>query len=71
VGVQQNVNNQVSLALKKYAQKINSGQLAVIGAVYDFADDLHKGVGELLIINVNGVVNQAKIKQIISRKINT
>lgn len=37
------------------------GQLTVIGAVPDFADDLHQGAGKLNIINVNGETNLVKL----------
>ncbi|MCL9683053.1 carbonic anhydrase [Legionella maioricensis] len=69
-GVQQNVNNQVNIALNKYSQKIKNEQLFVVGAVYDFANEMHKGAGELLIININGETNPAKLKKIINIKIN-
>ncbi|HRD70053.1 MAG TPA: carbonic anhydrase [Legionella sp.] len=70
VGVQQNIHNQVNLVLNKYPEKIKKEQLIVVGAVYDFANEMHKGAGELLIININGETNPAQLKKIINMKIN-
>jgi len=49
-----NVNNQVETALKHFAKDIQAGQLTVVGAVYDFRNDLQQGAGKLSIVNVNG-----------------
>lgn len=49
-----NVNNQVETALKHFAKDIQAGQLTVVGAVYDFRNDLMQGAGRLSIVNVNG-----------------
>lgn len=53
-GVTANVHNQVSLAIIKFSEEVADGNLIVIGAVMDFADDLHQGAGKLHIINING-----------------
>jgi carbonic anhydrase len=70
-GAQQNVHNQVAIAVQKYAQKIKDNRLIIVGAIYDFANEMHHGSGELLIINVNGETNSAKIKQIIDIKMSS
>ncbi|MFO0549436.1 MAG: carbonic anhydrase [Polyangiaceae bacterium] len=49
-----NVHDQVATALSKYPDKVMSGALTVVGAVYDFRNDLHRGAGKLLIVDVNG-----------------
>jgi carbonic anhydrase len=49
-----NVNNQVDTALKHFAKEIQAGQLTVVGAVFDFRNDLMQGAGKLSIVNVNG-----------------
>lgn len=61
-GVKANVNNQVAAAVKEWNGKIEEGHLMVVGAVYDFADDMKEGSGKLNIINVNGETDPAKIK---------
>lgn len=49
-----NVNDQVATALKHFAKDVQSGHLTVVGAVYDFRNDLLQGAGKLSIVNVNG-----------------
>ncbi len=61
-GVKTNVNNQVAAALKEFADKVKNRELLVVGAVYDFADDMKKGAGRLNIINMNGETDQAKLR---------
>jgi carbonic anhydrase len=61
-GVKTNVNNQVAAALKEWADKVKKGELLVVGAVYDFADDMKQGAGNLNIINVNGETDPAKFR---------
>ena len=53
-GVVANVHNQVAGALKRYGKRVQSGSLTVIGAVFDFRDDLGQGPGKLIIVDVNG-----------------
>lgn len=52
--VKENVNDQVAVALKKFHKKVASGDLLIVGAVYDFANDMKKGEGKLNIINIQG-----------------
>lgn len=61
-GVQANVNNQVAAAMKKFEHEIHEGKLTVMGAVYDFRDDLKQGYGKLVVTNINGESDQAKLK---------
>jgi len=61
-GVKTNVNHQVDAALKEFADKVKNNELLVVGAVYDFADDMKKGAGKLNIININGETDPAKIR---------
>jgi carbonic anhydrase len=61
-GVQTNVNNQVAAAMEEYAEAVKEGHLLIIGAVYDFADDMKLGAGKLNIINVNGKTDGKEIK---------
>jgi carbonic anhydrase len=61
-GVKTNVNNQVAAALQEFSGKVKKGELLVVGAVYDFADDMKQGAGNLNIINMNGETDPAKIR---------
>jgi len=59
--VRANVNAQVKAAMALFGEEIKAGTLTVIGAVYDFADDLKQGSGRLVVININGDTSPAKI----------
>lgn len=61
-GVKTNVNNQVAAAMEEFGGKVKEGHLLVLGAVYDFADDMKQGPGKLNIINWNGETDPAKIR---------
>ena len=61
-GVQANVNNQVTAAMQKFSDKVESGQLLIVGAVYDFSDEMKQGSGKLHMINMNGETDPAKLK---------
>lgn len=60
-GVKMNVNNQVDVAIKEWDKDVKEGHLMVVGAVYDFSDDMKEGAGKLNIININGETDPAKI----------
>jgi carbonic anhydrase len=57
-----NVNNQVSFSTEHFGKLIQQGQLTVVGAVYDFRNDMGKGFGRLNIVNVNGNSNAERLK---------
>jgi carbonic anhydrase len=56
-----NVNHQVETALKHFGKDVQAGQLTVVGAVYDFRNDLLQGAGKLSIVNVNGNSEPARM----------
>ena len=49
-----NIDYQVSIALNKYSEKIKNKELVILGAFYDFYNELNKGFGKLSIVNING-----------------
>jgi carbonic anhydrase len=61
-GVLDNIHDQVSEAMKLFEDKIKSGALVVVGAVYDFRNEMGMGYGKLNIININGETNSEAIK---------
>lgn len=65
-GVTANVNNQVADALAEFGDKVKAGQLLVVGAVYDFSNDMKQGAGKLNVINVNGETDAAKVKALLA-----
>jgi carbonic anhydrase len=60
-GVLDNVHDQVTVALKHFGSHVQSGQLTVVGAVYDFRDDMGHGFGKIEIVNVNGNRDQERL----------
>lgn len=52
--VVKNVHAQVAFALTKFGGRVQAGKLTVIGAVYDFRNDMAQGPGKISIVNVNG-----------------
>ncbi len=52
--VVENIHAQVRTALGHFGKMIAEGQLTVIGAVYDFRNDLGKGPGRVMVVDVNG-----------------
>ncbi|OIQ90173.1 carbonic anhydrase 2 [mine drainage metagenome] len=60
-GVKANVDNQVTLALKKFDTEVKDGTLTVIGSVYDFQNAMHQGQGRLVVININGRTDDGSI----------
>jgi carbonic anhydrase len=67
-GVKANVNNQVTDAMAEYGEAVKEGHLLIVGAVYDFADDMKQGPGKLNLINVNGQTDAAKMQAELVRK---
>lgn len=61
--VERNVDYQVELALHTYSELIRNGELTVIGAVDDFINAYGKGIGRIVITNVNGEKNVEAIKK--------
>lgn len=56
-----NVNAQVSAATQHFASFVHSGELTVVGVVYDFRNELGKGYGKLHFVNVNTNTDQARV----------
>lgn len=63
-GVKTNVNNQVAAAMSKFAEEVKEGHLTVVGAVFDFSNDMKQGAGKLNIVNVNGETDPAKLRNL-------
>lgn len=62
--VEDNIDFQVTEAIGRYADRIKSGRLAVIGSVFDCANQYGRGKNRLVIINVNGEKNEKKLKRL-------
>jgi carbonic anhydrase len=62
--VKLNVNNQVRHAMNKFEEAVLKGSLTIIGAVYDFKNEMGKGQGKLNIVNVNGETDLNRIAKL-------
>ncbi len=60
--IEANVDYQVALALSRYHDRVRSGRLAVVGSVLDFDNTYGHGVGRLVIINIDGEQDPARLK---------
>lgn len=58
----ENIHDQVRAALKQFGPRVNSGELTIVGAIYDFRNELGRGAGRLSVINVNGNQDEARLK---------
>jgi carbonic anhydrase len=54
-GVITNVNHQVNYATRLFHEQIKQNKLLVVGAVFDFTNEMHKGAGKLNVINIQGM----------------
>jgi carbonic anhydrase len=61
-----NVHAQVQLGLDAFAPLVHEGRLTIIGAVYDFRNDLGKGTGRVTIIDVNGNSEEARLNAFVT-----
>ncbi|MCP5276989.1 MAG: carbonic anhydrase [Thiobacillus sp.] len=62
--VKLNVNNQVRQAMNKFEEEVLKGTLTIVGAVYDFKNEMGQGHGKLNIINVNGETDAGRIARL-------
>ena len=56
-----NVHTQVAAAVAAWPDDVEEGRLTVVGAVYDFRNDLKKGPGRVVIVDVNGHGDEKKV----------
>jgi sulfate permease, SulP family len=51
--IEKNLDYQVNIACKKYKELVQSGSLIVMAGTYDFKGEYGKGMGDIVIVNVN------------------
>lgn len=61
-----NVHAQVGFGVRRFGDRVQQGKLTVIGAVYDFRNDLGNGAGRLSIVDVNGDGDPERMKAFVS-----
>lgn len=52
--VEENVDQQVEIAMQRYSDDVAEGKLAVVGCVYDFVNHYGRGRGRIILRNLNG-----------------
>jgi carbonic anhydrase len=57
-----NVHDQVKIALREFSGQVNAAELTIVGAVYDPRNELGQGHGKLVVVDVNGIQDQARLK---------
>jgi high affinity sulfate transporter 1 len=60
--IEKNLDYQVNIAFKKYRGLIRLGKLTVMAGFYDFRDEYGKGMGNILIVNVNKIKDTEKMR---------
>jgi carbonic anhydrase len=61
--IEANVDYQVALALSRYHDRVQGGRLVVVGSVLDFDNTYGHGLGRLVLININGEQDTARLKR--------
>jgi carbonic anhydrase len=56
-----NVNSQVKRAIELFGHELGGGDLTVVGAVYDLRNEMKQGHGKLVVVNVNGQTESARV----------
>ena len=59
----ENIHNQVDFAKQRYSDKLQNNDIAIIGILYDFANDYSNGHGSLTLVNYNGDTNPEMLKE--------
>lgn len=62
--IEKNLDYQVNIACKKYKELINTGQLTVMAGFYDFKGEFKKGIGTIVITNVNKIKKVDEIRNL-------
>jgi carbonic anhydrase len=65
-GVIANVHLQVKGAVRTFGERVQEGKLTVVGAVYDFRNDLGNGAGKITIVDVNGNDEPERMKAFVA-----
>lgn len=62
--IEKNLDYQVNIAYKKYRDLIVNGQLTIIAGFYDFNGEFGKGMGNIVIVNVNKHKDVEEMRQL-------
>jgi high affinity sulfate transporter 1 len=62
--IEKNLDYQVNIAFKKYRDLVQSGKLIIMAGYYDFKGEYGKGMGDIVIVNVNKIKNVAEMREL-------
>jgi len=62
--IEKNLDYQVNIAWKKYRSLIESGALTVMAGYYDFRGEYGKGMGDIVIVNVNRIKDTQELRRL-------
>jgi carbonic anhydrase len=62
--IEKNLDYQVNIAYKKYKDLIQSGELTIMAGFYDFKGEFGKGMGDIVIVNVNKLKDIQEIRNL-------
>ncbi|HLP73084.1 MAG TPA: bifunctional SulP family inorganic anion transporter/carbonic anhydrase [Bacteroidales bacterium] len=60
--IERNLDYQVNIACKKYKDLIAAGKLVVMAGFYDFKGEFGKGMGDIVIVNVNKIKGAEELR---------
>ncbi|MGQ9620823.1 MAG: sulfate permease [Bacteroidales bacterium] len=61
--IEKNLDYQVNIAYKKYKNLVDSGALTIMAGFYDFRGEYGKGMGDIVIVNVNRIKNAEELRR--------
>jgi high affinity sulfate transporter 1 len=62
--IEENLDYQVNIACKKYKDLIQSGKLTIMAGYFDFRGEFGKGMGGIVIVNVNRIKDVEKMRNL-------
>lgn len=62
--IQKNLDYQVNISCKKYRDLIRTGKLVVMAGFYDFRGEFGKGMGDIVIVNVNRIRDVEEMRKL-------
>jgi len=62
--IEKNLDYQVNIAYKKYKDLILQGKLIIMAGFYDFKGEFGKGMGDIVIVNVNKTKNIQELRNL-------
>ncbi len=61
--IEKNLDYQVNIAYKKYKDLVQTGELTIMAGFYDFRGEYGKGMGDIIIVNVNKIKDIQQMKE--------